>query len=220
QAQRFRAAHATVELHSSYEILPAQAAGVRGNGLGQAARSGESVAELEALFLGKIALHNEVLSDIPVLNIAGENELGFQFVGMGLAELGVVFKIERRLAHNFLLNAAALVDVFVFQVEDRVNGMLGGQGSKAALQAPTGEDGAVPGGGLALQVELRGPPAVYSVLQFGKGRDVGPLPAARHAGSGVHLQFEIAGLLQVMVVSDEIGGVFLGASRKRKHKQQ
>src|SRR5690242_12921569 len=139
---------------------------------------------------------------------------------MGLAELGVGLESERCLACYLLLNAAGLVDVLVFHVKNRVDGMLSGEGPETAFQAPTGEDSAVTGSGLAFQVQLRSPPAIDPILDFSEGREVSALPAAGDAGGAVHFQFEVAGLFQMVVVSHEVGCIFLGKGGNNQQQRE
>jgi len=68
------------------------------------------------------------------------------------------------------------------------------------------------GGGLAVQVELAGPPGLHPVLEFQGGGEEG-IAAAGRAGHRLSADLQVSGLFHLVGVGDEIG--FLRGQRRR-----
>src|SRR5580700_4357999 len=67
---------------------------------------------------------------------------------------------------DFLQNLVRTADVFVLDIQDRIDEVLVPQRADAVLPAEPGEEGAVVKSGLGIEVELRGPPGRGAVLEL------------------------------------------------------
>ena len=126
-----------------------------------------------------------------------ENGVGFKSVGL--------YVVTFYFFPDFV--SAALV--FIFDIEDWIYEVLALEWAKTILQAEAGEERAVVEGGLAIEIEFGGPPRGRAIFQF---HPEGMVIVAEPLGTqgGEVFDFEIAGLFQVVIVSDDIR-TFLGA---------
>ena len=69
-------------------------------------------------------------------------------------------------ADDFQHGLVGAGDVFVFDVEDGIDRVFPHQGAKPVLDAEAGEEGGILGGGLPIEVELRGPPGADTVFEL------------------------------------------------------
>src|SRR3569833_1471434 len=81
-------------------------------------------------------------------------------VGLGEVALAVV-------AHDFEHVFVGSSDVLELDIDDGVDPVLAHQGTKAVLEAGTGEECGLLSRGLTVEVELGGPPASYAVFDLG-----------------------------------------------------
>src|SRR5439155_15911821 len=92
------------------------------------------------------------------------------------------------------------------------------QHPKTVLPPPAGETRAVAPGRDALEIEFRGPPSLDAVFQLeprgGIGRVSGFRKARRRGGGN----FQVAGLFEVVVVSDEVRSFLVGGRGRGKNK--
>src|SRR5215469_8267461 len=96
-------------------------------------------------------------------------------------------------------DAAGLVHAFVFEIEHRIDTVLALERAEAVLNPPAREHGAVTRGGLAFDVELAGPSAGDAIFDFSIGSNEQLLPRAGDSGRAAGLDFQIAGLFQMVV---------------------
>jgi hypothetical protein len=82
--------------------------------------------------------------------------------------------------------------------------VLAHEGAEAIFEAEAGEEGGFPSGGLAIEVEFGGPPAGYAIFEFG-GESAEAMALRGLAQSCFGFDFEVAGLLEVVGVGDEVG---------------
>ena len=206
-------AEAAVGFSAGDELLRAEGAGAAAGSAAQGAGGADGVAELPWL-VAQILFGDEVFGDVPVLDVGGEDELEFGLVlvlaagvavGSGQVGLAVV-------ADDFEDGLVGAGDVFVLDVEDRVDDVVAHERADAVLDAEAGKDGRILRGGLAIEIELGGPPGADAVFEFqGGGAVVGAAVGAGQGGFG--FDFEVAGLLQVVGVGDEVG-LLLGAGSR------
>ena len=131
-------------------------------------------------------------------------------VRLGSVELGVE-------AHDFLERLVRVRGVFELHVEDRVDPVLAHQRPEAVLPARAGEDRAVAKRVLRVDVELGGPPRGHSVLELHPGRDEIAAALLRSVDR-VGLNLQVARLLQVVRVRDEVGSFLRGRSRGKPQR--
>ena len=86
--------------------------------------------------------------------------------------------------------------------------MLAHEGAESILKAEAGEEGGFLAGGLAVEIELGGPPAGDAVFQFAGDCTIS-VAFGRLAEGGFGFDFEVSWLFEVVRVGDEIG-LFLG----------
>src|SRR6266699_7241092 len=118
----------------------------------------------------------------------------------------------------FFEDLVRTVLVLILHVEHRIDEVFALQGTEAILPAETREYRAVVEGGLPVQVELRRPPGGRSVLKLGPvGMEV--VAASLGTQSGEILDLEVAGLFEIVIISDEIR-VLLREDRRRRENQE
>src|SRR5260370_3221893 len=118
----------------------------------------------------------------------------------------------------FFEDLVRTVLVFILHVEHRIDEVFALQGPKAILPAETCEYRTVVEGGLAVQVQRRGPPGGHSVLKLSPvGVEV--VAASLGTQSGEILDLEVAGFFQIVIISDEIR-VLLGEDRRQRENQE
>jgi hypothetical protein len=122
-------------------------------------------------------------------------------LGLGIGKGVIGLAIE---ADHFDHGLVRAVGVFVFNVQHRVDPMLVHQRAKTIFPAKAGEKRAVMEGSLPIEIELRGPPRFRAIFEFDPGSDE---VVAMLLGSvdGIHLNFEVAGLFEMMRVGYEVG---------------
>ena len=93
--------------------------------------------------MAQILFRDEVLGDVPVPGIRGEDELEFSLVLMvaaglavGAGQIGLAV-----VADEFEDRLVGAGGIFVLDVENRVNSVVMHEGADAILDAETGEDG-------------------------------------------------------------------------------
>jgi len=136
--------------------------------------------------------------------------------GVGISEVG--FSV---VPFDFLQNLVGTAFLLVFDVEHGIHEVLALQKTKAILPAEPGKDCAVVERGLGVEIGLGGPPGLHAVLEFApEGVEV--VACALGAEGGKILDFEMAGLLQIVVVGHDVGILLSerrrseGGERKRK----
>src|SRR5262249_40521052 len=141
-----------------------------------------------------VLLSDEVLTDVPTLELAAENQSQLDL------PLGVLAGDAIRLQEVFLaVMADDLAQGFVCRgvlelgVEDGVDPVLAHQGTQAILPAEAGEDSALLRGRLTIEVKLGGSPGLQAVFELKVGADEG-IAAVGIADGVEHLNLEIARL--------------------------
>src|SRR5260370_26008464 len=137
------------------------------------------------------------------------------FAGRRIRRQEVGFHV---MAFHLLEDFVRAALVFVLEVESGVDKVFALQRADAVLPAESGEDGAVVKGGLAIEIELGGPPGGGAVFELGP-EGVGGVSGALGAERGEVFDLKIARLLEVMVVSNDVG-TFLGVERGREEQQK
>src|SRR5437588_8591682 len=114
----------------------------------------QRVAEFKSFVGREVLLHDEVLGYVPVMDVAGEDELGLQFMGRSSAEFGIGLVEAGGISHHFLLDTRGLVETFIFDVKNWINAVLARQRPEPIFQSPTGKNGAVTRRRLSFQVKF------------------------------------------------------------------
>src|SRR6266849_331851 len=119
-------------------------------------------------------------------------------------------------AFAFLEDFVRAVLVFILDIEDGIDEVFALQRPDAILPAETCEHGAVVEGGLAVQVQLRGPPSGRAVLKLGPiGVEI--VPTSLGAEGGVILDLKVARLFEIVVISDKVRVLLTQGSRWREN---
>src|SRR5712664_1276079 len=106
-------------------------------------------------------------------------------------------------AFDLFQDLVGSVLIFILEVENRIDEVFALQNSEAILPSETCEYRAVVERGLAVQVELRGPPGCRAVFEFApEGMEV--IPASLRAKCGEILDLQVAGLFEIVVISDKV----------------
>src|SRR6185437_10808296 len=100
-------------------------------------------------------------------------------------------------------------DALELDVEDGIDDVFLHQRAKAVFEAEAGIERGILGGGLAIEIELGGPPGPDAVFELTDGGAVA-LALAGLGEGGFGLDFEVSGLFEVVGIGDEVG-FFLGA---------
>ena len=150
-------------MNFSAQKVQARPLAARAQGTGRA----DGIAELPWL-VAEILFGDEVLRDVPGFEVRGEDQLEFGFVlvlaagfAVGFGEVGLAV-----VADDFKEGFVGAGDAFVLDVEDGVDEVFAHQGAEAVFEAEAGEDGGILGGGLAVEIELGGPPGAGAVFEF------------------------------------------------------
>src|SRR5229473_11063 len=96
------------------------------------------------------------------------------------------------------------VDMFIFDVENRIDEMFPAERPKAIFPSDASSDRALIEGGLGIEIKFRRPPCGRTVLEFhpiGMVLIAGPLGAE----GGEILDFKAAGFLQELIIGDDVG---------------
>ena len=127
-----------------------------------------------------------------VLVVAAEVAVGAGKVGLAI----VTDELEDR-----LVGAGG---VLVLHIEDWVDGVVAHERPDPILNAEAGKNGGILGCGLAIEVDLGGPPGAGAVLElYCRSSEVGAAIWFTEGGFGFDL--EVAGLLQIVGVGDGVG---------------
>src|SRR5262249_39821826 len=111
---------------------------------------------------------------------------------------------------DFLNDLVGRVEVFVFDVEDRIDKMVAHEWADSILPAPAGKERALAGGGLPIEIKFGGPPCLSSVHKFSPGAQE-VAAAFWRAGRRFKGDLKLARLFEVVIIYDEVG--VLSASR-------
>jgi hypothetical protein len=109
--------------------------------------------------------------------------------------------------------------VFILDIKDRIDEVFVLQEAEAILPLDTREYGAVLEGCLPIQVELRGPPGGSAVLEL-HPEGVKVITAALGSKRGEILDLQVAGLLKVMVVGDDVRVLVSKRARRPEYCEQ
>src|ERR1035437_3846188 len=118
--------------------------------------------------MAEILFGNEILADVPVLDVGGENQLEFGLVLMLAAQSA----IERRevdlavVADEFQDCLIRAGDVLVLDINDQVTALLPQQGQNPTPNPPAGEDRRVAAGGLPIKIKFGRPPGARAVFKL------------------------------------------------------
>jgi len=211
KAQNLRVAQAAVHLDAGDEILAAEIAAVGRSFQGERAAGSQGIGKFPRLARGKILGENRIERDIPAFECAGEEKLEFEFVivfltqyTVGLGEIG--FDV---VAFDFLQDFVGAAGLLVFNIEHRIDEMFTVEQAKAILHAKAGEDRAIGKCGLAVEVKLGGPPGGRPIFEF-EPEGMKIIAAALGAESGEIFDLEIARLLEIVIISDDVRALLRG----------
>ena len=132
----------------------------------QGPRNAEGIAEFHSFVVAQVLFGNKVLSDVPVMHVAGKNEFALKLVRPGVPALRVGHIELGSVTWGFFLNAAGLVNVFIFEIQNGINAVLGRQRTEAVFQPPAGKDGAVSRAGLAFKIKFACPACSKAIFKF------------------------------------------------------
>src|SRR5450432_115051 len=134
---------------------------------GQRPADTQGVAKFPRL-VGKIFGGNRIFDEVPTLVSAREQELELQLMSMLPSGDGVGIEpvFLDIVAFHFFQNFVGAAGVFVFDIDDGIDEVLALERTKAILPAEPGEKSAVVKRGLAINVELGGPPGGSAVFEF------------------------------------------------------
>ena len=119
--------------------------------------------------------------------------------GVGISIVG--FDVVAFDLFQDLVGAAGL---FVFDIEHGIDEVFALEKAETVLPAEAGEDGAVVERGLPVEVELGGPPGRGAVFELGP-ESVKIVAGALCGEGGEVFDFEAAGFLEIVVISDDVG---------------
>ena len=220
QAKAVTVAESAIHFDSGDEVFAAETATLGRRFESQGMAGAECVAELPGVAAGEVLGGNGVLSDVPSLEGLGEKQFEFEFVIMLLTGTGVRVGVVRFdvVAFHFLENLVGAAGVFVFDIKDWIDEMFALEQAEAVLESESGEDGAVVECGLAVEVELGGPPGSGAVFELGP-EGVKIVAGALGAERGEVFDFEAAGFLEIVIVGDDVGAL-LGSGGESGRKQE
>src|SRR5450755_1929388 len=180
---------------------------------GQRPAGSDGVAKFPRL-VGQVLGGNRIFNEVPALVSAGEQEFELQLMSMLPSGDGVGIEpvFLDIVAFHFFQNFVGAADVFVFDIDDRIDEMLVLERTKAILPAEPGEKSAVVKGGLAVEVELGGPPGGSAIFEL-HPESMEVVAAALGAEGGEVFNLEVAGFFEVMIVGDDVG-IFLSAGSR------
>jgi len=121
-------------------------------------------------------------------------------------------------AFDFFEDLVRAVLVFILKIEDGIDEVFVLQKAEAILPAEAREHRAVVESSLAVQVELRGPPSGGAVFKLGPER-VKAVADSLGAVCGEILDFEVAGLFEIVIIGDKVRAL-LGKGRRGKEKRE
>jgi hypothetical protein len=121
-------------------------------------------------------------------------------------------------AFDFFEDLVRAVLVFILKIEDGIDEVFVLQKPEAILPAEAREHRAVVESSLAVQVELRGPPSGCAVFKLGPER-VKAVADSLGAVCGEILDFEVAGLFEIVIIGDKVRAL-LGKGRRGKEKRE
>jgi len=113
----------------------------------------------------------------------------------------------------FFEDLVGAVLVFIFNIKDGIDEVFALQKTEAILPPEAREQRAVVESGLAIQVELRGPPGGCAVFKLGpEGVEV--VGASLGAIRREILDLEVAGFFEIVIIGDKVRSL-LGKGRRR-----
>jgi hypothetical protein len=121
-------------------------------------------------------------------------------------------------AFDFFEDLVRAVLVFILNVEDGIDEVFVLQKPEAILPAEARENRTVVESSLTVQVELRCPPSGCAVFKLGPER-VKVVADSLGAVCGEILDFEIAGLFEIVIIGDKVRAL-LGKGRRGKEKRE
>ncbi len=211
-------AQASIQFNAGDEIFRADVAAA-GRGLERERPAGaDRVAKLPG-FVREVFHGQGIDRDIPAAEGFGEQKFHFELVNVLAARVGVrggviAFNV---VAFHFFEDFVRAAGVLKFDVEDRVDRMLARQQAEAIFPTHTGEEGAVVKGGLSCEIELRGVPRGYSVLEFGpEGVEIAGV-ALRSERRKI-CEIKTSRFLEVVIVGDDVGTFLREGRRAERHR--
>src|SRR5437588_10777419 len=192
-----------VHLYAGLEILRTQIATVRPGGERKWPANSRSIAKFKRC-VPYVLFRDEVFGDRPPFEVAAQDQLGFElslFLVPGIAAgcRDIVFPV---VANHFQQSLVGAADVFKLHIEHRVDPVLAWQHAKAVLDSVSREKRGLACRGLAIQVKLAGPPALYTVFQF-RGSTQEAVTDARFSGHAFGCKLQISRLFHLVGIGDE-----------------
>src|SRR5713226_3281181 len=174
EAKTVPVTQAAIHLNSRDKVLRAESAALRGSLQSERTAGPEGIPEFPR-GIRKVLGSEGILREVPALECAGQDELQLDFMKVFLAGFRVRNEEVRFhvVAFAFFEDLVRAVLVFILDIKDGIDEVLALQRPEAILPAETREHGAVVEGGLAFQVQLRGPPRGRAILKLDpKGMEV------------------------------------------------
>ena len=138
---------------------------------------------------------------------AGQNQLGLEFPFMFFLQFVNRLELQAARSDDLFLNPTGFIHGFVLDVDHGIDPVLGLEWPESVLEAPSGERIPITSRGQPFQVQLGRPPSGQSVLQFQPRRGVRVSIGLWQASRRDDGNFQIAALLEVVVVGHEIRGL-------------
>src|SRR6266705_2642240 len=178
----------------------------------------EGISKLPNTFVNVLNTNN-VLRNIPPFDLARQNKLCFElpFVFEARFPVGSAVIFLTVEADNFFQRFVGSIDVFVLHIENRIDAVLAKQQAKTVLKPEAGQQSAIMQRVLAVDIELRRPPAFGSVFEFGpitNERVDTSCPSDHRIGG----DFQVTRFFHVVVVGDKVGP-FLGETRRGNNSE-
>src|ERR1700675_3896091 len=178
KAKTVPVAQAAIHLDSANEVLRTESAALRGSLKSQWTAGAEGIAEFPRR-IRKILGSEGVLCEVPAFECTGQDELQLDFMDVFL--LGLRIRNEEVRFHvvafAFFEDLIRAVLVFILDIKDGIDEVFALQKPEAILPAETREYGALVERGLAVQIELCGPPGGCAVFKLGpEGMEVVAAP--------------------------------------------
>src|SRR5579859_5339008 len=145
EAKSLGASRSAKHFGAGNKVLAAKVAIGSGGDCTQGPRNPEGVSELNAFVVAKVLFGDKVFRDVPVMHIAGKNQFGFELMGADMTAFGIRHIELGSVSGRLFLDAAGLINIFVFKIKNRIDAVLASQRAEAVFQPPACKHSAVTG---------------------------------------------------------------------------
>jgi len=211
QTEAVTIAKSAVHLNAGNEVLRTEVAALRRSFERKRAARADGVSEFPGIASSHVLGSDRVFGDVPSVESFREQQFELEFVIVFLAGDGVGVGVVGFdvMSFDFFENLVGAAGLLVLEVEHGIDEVLALEKTYAILDAEAGEDRAVSEGGLAVEVEFRGPPGGRAIFEFSPER-VEVVAAALRAEGREVFDFEVAGFFQVVIVGDDVRTLLRG----------